>query len=206
MSAWGDMMRRSSGDIIRKEDAWGNLTDPNKLLTDSEIAFITKAALAEFEFGGFPSLDKMLSKLGVTIEISPDTPSRTVPTAISEWELYWKNELNRLKAMGITEGTLYNEAKKEADKASTELTYWSEMKLLGRYDRFSQKILLFPNNMEKGPVRMKFLATTFVHEAMHAYFDRHHHDLFPDGATIEEPMPEIGMLLFFKEAKEKEAK
>ena len=40
---------------------------------------------------------------------------------------------------------------------------------------------------------------------MHAYFDRHRHELFPYVATIEEPMAEFGMLLFFKEAKEKES-
>ena len=205
MSAWGDMMRRSSGDKIRTEDAWGNLTDPNKLLEDREIAFITKAALAEFEFGGFSSLDEMLCQLGVMLEISPDTPSRAVPADVSEWDLYWKNEMKRLEAMGIKDGPLYNEAKNEAEKASAELTDWLEMKLLGRYDRFSKKILLFPNNMEKGIVRKKYLATTFVHEAMHAYFDRHRHELFPYVATVEEPMAEFGMLLFFKEAKGNES-
>ena len=65
MSAWGDMRKRSTGDIIRTEDAWGGLSfingdnpDPNKILKDPEIASITKAALAKFEFGGFSSLDE----------------------------------------------------------------------------------------------------------------------------------------------------
>ena len=53
--------------------------------------------------------------------------------------------------------------------------------------------------MEQGEVRRKYLVTTFVHEAMHAYFNRHHHELFPYVATVEEPLAEFGMLLFLKE-------
>ena len=206
MSTWGDMRKRAEGMEVRKEDLarWSNLsfvtkdTDAKKPLTDIEKVSIIKAALAEFKLGGFKSLDEMLGKLSVTLEISAEKPSRTVPAAISEWELYWKNELKRLEALGYKEDDqFYDEAKKEADKARTEADNWGKMKLLGHYDRFNQKILLYPNNM---PVqdKEKYLVTTFIHEAMHAYFDRHYHELFPYVAKVEEPLAEFGMLLFLE--------
>ena len=205
MSIWSDMQDRSSGDIVRKEDAnWGRLrfgVDESVKLLDSEIVMIIDAALKSFTFGGFSKLDKMLSTLGVTLVISPDTPKRIVPSGISEWVLYWENELQRLeKVLGPEYKNIqfYKDALKELEKAKKEVDAWSAMALLGRYDRFQKEIILYPNNMP-GQDREKYLVTTFVHEAMHAYFDRHPRELFPYVATVEEPLAEFGMLLFLKE-------
>ena len=205
MSIWSDMQDRSSGDIVRKEDAnWGRLrfgVDESVKLLDSEIVMIIDAALKSFTFGGFSKLDKMLSTLGVTLVISPDTPKRIVPSGISEWVLYWENELQRLeKVLGPDDknNQFYKDALEEHEKAKKEVDAWSAMALLGRYDRFQKKIILYPNNMP-GQDRKEYLVTTFVHEAMHAYFDRHPRELFPYVATVEEPLAEFGMLLFLKE-------
>ena len=205
MSIWSDMQDRSSGDIVRKEDAnWGRLrfgVDESVKLLDSEIVMIIDAALKSFTFGGFSKLDKMLSTLGVTLVISPDTPKRIVPSGISEWVLYWENELQRLeKVLGPDDknNQFYKDALEEHEKAKKEVDAWSAMALLGRYDRFQKKIILYPNNMP-GQDRKVYLVTTFVHEAMHAYFDRHPRELFPYVATVEEPLAEFGMLLFLKE-------
>lgn len=205
MSIWSDMQDRSSGDIVRKEDAnWGRLrfgVDESVKLLDSEIVMIIDAALKSFTFGGFSKLDKMLSTLGVTLVISPDTPKRIVPSGISEWVLYWENELQRLeKLLGPDDknNQFYKDALEEHEKAKKEVDAWSAMALLGRYDRFQKKIILYPNNMP-GQDRKGYLVTTFVHEAMHAYFDRHPRELFPYVATVEEPLAEFGMLLFLKE-------
>ena len=205
MSIWYDMQDRSSGDIVRKEDAnWGRLrfgVDESVKLLDSEIVMIIDAALKSFTFGGFSKLDKMLSTLGVTLVISPDTPKRIVPSGISEWVLYWENELQRLeKVLGPDDknNQFYKDALEEHEKAKKEVDAWSAMALLGRYDRFQKKIILYPNNMP-GQDRKGYLVTTFVHEAMHAYFDRHPRELFPYVATVEEPLAEFGMLLFLKE-------
>ena len=205
MSIWSDMQDRSSGDIVRKEDAnWGRLrfgVDESVKLLDSEIVMIIDAALKSFTFGGFSKLDKMLSTLGVTLVISPDTPKRIVPSGISEWVLYWENELQRLeKVLGPDDknNQFYKDALEEHEKAKKEVDAWSALALLGRYDRFQKKIILYPNNMP-GQDRKGYLVTTFVHEAMHAYFDRHPRELFPYVATVEEPLAEFGMLLFLKE-------
>ena len=205
MSIWSDMQDRSSGDIVRKEDAnWGRLrfgVDESVKLLDSEIVMIIDAALKSFTFGGFSKLDKMLSTLGVTLVISPDTPKRIVPSGISEWVLYWENELQRLeKVLGpdYKNIQLCKDALEEHEKAKKEVNAWSDMALLGRYDRFQKEIILYPNNMP-GQDRKGYLVTTFVHEAMHAYFDRHPRELFPYVATVEEPLAEFGMLLFLKE-------
>ena len=93
MSLFGNMADRGRGELIKKEDAnWGCLrfsVDESVKLPDSEIVTIIAAALESFTFGGFSSLEEMLSTLGVTLVISPATPTRIVPSGISEWVLYW---------------------------------------------------------------------------------------------------------------------
>lgn len=198
MSIWSDMQDRSAGDIVIKEDAnWDRLQfgTTDNILLDLEKVTIINAALESFSFGGFTTLDDMLFNLGVKLAISPDTPKRIVPSGISEWVLYWENELQRLKDEN---NQFYKDAQKELEKAKKEVGAWSDMALLGRYDRFQKEIILYPNNMP-GKDRKEYLVTTFVHEAMHAYFDRHPRELFPYVATVEEPLAEFGMLLFLKE-------
>lgn len=205
MSIWSDIQDRSMGKTVRKEDAnWERLcfsVDESVILSGTEIVAIIEAALESFTFGGYISLDDMLSKLKVKLVISPETPKRIVPSGISEWVLYWENELQRLeKGLGPEYKNIqfYKDALKELEKAKKEVNAWSAMALLGRYDRFQKEIILYPNNMP-GQDRKEYLVTTFVHEAMHAYFDRHPRELFPYVATVEEPLAEFGMLLFLKE-------
>ena len=204
MSIWSDMEDRSIEKTVRIEDANWDLLQfgtTDNILVDPEKDAIIKAALASFTFGGFSKLDKMLSTLGVTLVISPDTPKRIVPSGISEWVLYWENELQRFEEVlgpDYKNIQFYKDALKELEKAKKEVDAWSAMALLGRYDRFQKEIILYPNNMP-GQDRKEYLVTTFVHEAMHAYFDRHPRELFPYVATVEEPLAEFGMLLFLKE-------
>ena len=204
MSIWSDLEDRSACDNVRKEDANWDLLQfgtTDNILVDPEKYAIIKAALASFTFGEFASLDDMLYKLRVKLVISPDTPKRIVPSGISEWVLYWENELQRLeKVLGPEYKNIqfYKDALKELEKAKKEVDAWSAMALRGRYDRFQKEIILYPNNMP-GQDRKEYLVTTFVHEAMHAYFDRHPRELFPYVATVEEPLAEFGMLLFLKE-------
>lgn len=208
MSIWSDIQDGSAGITVRKEDAnWNHLqffvtTDKSDKLLDPEIVTIIDAALASFTFGGFTSLDDMLSKLRVKLVISPDTPKRIVPDSLPEWVLYWKNELKRLESLlgkDCASNKLYKDAQKELEKAEKERDAWAAMALLGRYDRFSKEIILYPNNIPSPDQRKEYLVTTFIHEAMHAYFDRHPRELFPYVATVEEPLAEFGMLLFLKE-------
>lgn len=203
MSIWSDLQDRSTGEIIRKEDYCEYSFNPDDLspTSNSTLKIILDIARADFEFGGFSSLEEMLSTLEVTLVISSATPTRIVPSGISEWVLYWKNELKRLESIlgkDCESNQLYKDAKEELEKAQKESEAWATMAYLGRYDRFQKEIILYPNNMP-GQDREKYLATTFVHEAMHAYFDRHPRELFPYVATVEEPLAEFGMLLFLKE-------
>ena len=205
MSIWSDIQERSSGEMVRIEDNnWDGLSfDVNDSvdLTGPEKVSIKGAALASFKFGGSSSLDKMLSTLRVKLVISPDTPKRNVPDSISEWVLYWENEVERLKSdlgSDCENNPAYQDAKTEYEKAQKGKKAWAAMALLGCYDRFCKEIRLFPNNIPKQN-RKEYLVTTFVHEAMHAYFDRHPRELFPYVATVEEPLAEFGMLLFLKE-------
>ncbi len=205
MSIWSDIQERSSGEMVRIEDNnWDGLSfDVNDSvdLTGPEKVSIKGAALASFNLGRFTSLNDMLSSLGVLLVISAETPTRIVPSGISDWVLYWENELKRLESVLGTEcgkNQAYQDAITELEKAKKEKDAWADMAYLGCYSRFEKKIILYPNNMPKQN-RKEYLVTTFVHEAMHAYFDRHPHELFPYVATVEEPLAEFGMLLFLKE-------
>ena len=207
MSIWSELEDRSAGVVTRKEDNnWEGLhfvtenTDPDDLTGPGKV-YIKNAALASFTFGEYTTLDDMLFKLGVKLVISAEKPKRTVPVSISEWVLYWENEVERLKSLlgpDCEYNPLYLDAQKELEKAKAEKEAWTKMAYLGCYDRVSKEIWLYPNNMEEKE-RNEYLVTTFVHEAMHAYFDRHPHELFPYVATVEEPLAEFGMLLFLKE-------
>lgn len=206
MSLWTDIHRRSADMAVRKEDNnWDGLSFEVKDLVDlpgPEKVSIKDAAWASFNFGGFSSLDEMLSKLEVKLVISPDTPKRIVPSSLSEWVLYWGNELKHLESIlgkDFASNQLYKDAQKELEKAKNESEAWAQMAYLGRYDRFQKEIILYPNNIPSPDQRKEYLVTTFVHEAMHAYFDRHPRKLFPYVATAEEPLAEFGMLLFLKE-------
>ena len=142
MSIWSDMEDRSIEKTVRIEDANWDLLQfgtTDNILRNPEKDAIIKAALASFTFGGFSKLDEMLSTLGVTLVISPDTPKRIVPSGISEWVLYWENELQRLeKVLGpdYKNNQFYKDALEELEKAKKEVDAWSAMDLLGRYDRF----------------------------------------------------------------------
>lgn len=171
--------------------------DENSLLSLDEVFLLQVFSELHFELGEFKSLADMLNKLAVRVVICAGTPRRSVPTGLLESKLFWKNEEQRLKELG-EDNPLYREADKELDEIKDEVENWRNMRLYGRYDRFEKKIYLFPEAMLDVD-KEECLGSTFVHEAMHAYFDRHPHELFPYWATVEEPLAEFGMLLFLRE-------
>ena len=62
MSIWSDIQDRSSGETVRKED---------ELLKKEEILFLQACTLLPFKIGSFSSIDDLLGKLGVCIQIAP---------------------------------------------------------------------------------------------------------------------------------------
>ena len=87
MSIWSDMQDRSSGKTVRKED---------ELLEKEEILFLQACTLLPFKIGSFSSIDDLLEKLGVCIQIAPGIKYHVVPS-----ELLQEKEMQEAEERGI---------------------------------------------------------------------------------------------------------
>lgn len=145
-----------------------------------------------FSFGGFKSLDDILTQLDVDVIIEPGIVYHSVPESLKDAEAFWKD----LAARGgetrkLAENT-YEEICKEKDELSHTL-------ILGLYDSANNCIILYPEAMMlvDGGMRMdELLVSTLAHETMHAYFNRPGHDKYPYIYFVEEPLAEFGMLVY----------
>lgn len=157
-----------------------------------------------FALGKYKSLAQILNDLGIEVVISDEIPASNklrglyfLKRALEHWKekLHSNDEKQRIKAEKII------------SEINRDLDLWNPdggQSVLGWYLPSEKKIELFPNVMETlaGDNKVLFvfyLITTFVHEVMHAYFDRPKHDKFPYAYFVEEPLAEFGMMLFLKE-------
>lgn len=158
-----------------------------------------------FALGKYKSLAHILNDLGIEVVISNEIPASDklrglddfLKRALKHWEekLQSNDEKQRIKAEKII------------SEIKGEIEFWKSgggQSVLGWYLPSEKKIELFPKVMETlaGGNKVLFvfyLITTFIHEVMHAYFDRPEHDKFPYAYFVEEPLAEFGMLLFLKE-------
>lgn len=160
-----------------------------------------------FALGKYKSLAQILilNDLGIEVVISNEIPASDklrgldnfLKRALGHWKekLHSNDEKQRIKA------------KKIIEEIEGEIKFWESgggQSVLGWYLLSEKKIELFPKVMETLADGNKvlfvfYLITTFVHEVMHAYFDRPEHDKFPYAYFVEEPLAEFGMLLFLKE-------
>ena len=200
MSIWSDMQDRSMGDTVREED---------KLLTKEEILFLQACTLLPFKIGRFSSIDDLLSKLGVCIQIAPGIKYHVVPSELLKERDYWEKELEKWKE-GSPE---YNEIRDILDKIGDEIRAWQAFPIRGEYLREDKIIKLYPKEMREecesdggktpGLSMYSLLVSTLAHESMHAYFDRTVRRSFPYVGHIEEPLAEFGMLLYLYETNQK---
>jgi hypothetical protein len=216
MSAWGDMMRRSSGEIIRKEDYPKVISELMEALK-KVVEASKKMALPRVYPG------KLINTVKSELATKPYL-DELLPAIEDKHSLLTENELRLLQAslmlpfkLGSYEslGDILNEFGVKViiepgkpkrmlppDLPPEEREFWLEMKLRGLYFSDEKVIKLFPENMkdEYDGKRMKeLLVSTLAHEVMHAYFDRPQRDVIPYVPSVEEPMAEFGMLLFLYE-------
>ena len=111
MSIWSDMQDRSSGKTVRKED---------ELLTKEETLLLQACTLLPFKIGRFSSIDDLLSKLGVCIQIAPGIESHVVPSELLQERDYWKKELEKWKE----DSPEYNEIRDILEKIEDEISAW----------------------------------------------------------------------------------
>lgn len=151
---------------------------------------ITAFAKRPFNFGGYSSIDDILDKLGVNVELIKGKESYLVNKELEEAiEKFWNKVFNIDKT-----NNLGNCNKAEDNKIE-------EVYLRGRYIPDKKVIKLYPDEMEGeyGGKRMEeLIVSTLAHETMHAYFNRPGHDIYPYLVIVEEPLAEFGMLLYLK--------
>lgn len=163
------------------------------------LDILQDCASLPFALGKYKSLAQILNVLGIKVVISDKMPARGLDflkRALEHWKekLHSNDEKQRIKA------------KKIIEEIEGEIKFWESgaSSVLGWYLPSEKKIELFPKVMDKlshgkNELFVFYLITTFVHEVMHAYFDRPEHDKFPYAYFVEEPLAEFGMLLFLKE-------
>lgn len=174
---------------------------------------------APFSFGGFKSLDDILTQLDVEVIIEPGIVYHSVPESLNELEAFWKDRA-RLEAcpdncqlcqrditshgdkqkpdyceVCKTARAIYEKIRKEKDELSHTL-------ILGLYDSANNCIILYPEAMMHvsdvygGMWMDELLVSTLAHETMHAYFNKPGHDKYPYIYLVEEPLAEFGMLVY----------
>ena len=200
MSIWSDMQDRSSGKTVRKED---------ELLTKEEILFLQACTLLPFKIGSFSSIDDLLGKLGVCIQIAPGIEYHKVPSELLEERNYWEKERKKWKE----DSPEYNEIRDILEKIGDEIRAWQAFPIRGEYLREDKIIKLYPKEMREecesdgrktpGLSMYSLLVSTLAHESMHAYFDRTVRRSLPYVGRVEEPLAEFGMLLYLYETNQK---
>ena len=200
MSIWSDIEDRSAGDTIRIED---------ELLTKEETLFLQACTLLPFKIGSFSSIDDLLGKLGVCIQIAPGIKYHVVPSELSKEIAYWQDVLKTLK----TDGPEYKEISDTLEKLYEEERAWKAFPIRGEYLREDKIIKLYPEEMHEecdsdggkhpGLSMYSLLVSTLAHESMHAYFDRTVRRSLPYVRRVEEPLAEFGMLLYLNDTNQK---
>lgn len=200
MSIWSDIQDRSSGKTVRKED---------KLLTEEEILFLQACTLLPFKIGSFSSIDDLLGKLGVCIQIAPGIKYHVVPSELLKERDYWEKEQKKWKE----DSPEYNEIWDILKKIGDEIRAWQAFPIRGEYLREDKIIKLYPEEMHMerdrdgrktpGLSMYSLLVSTLAHESMHSYFDRTVRRSLPYVGRVEEPLAEFGMLLYLYDTKQK---
>ena len=184
----------------KKEDI--TIIDEDKLLTPYLYDILQNGASLDFRMGGYSSLANMLNTLGVNVHICKGIKwfyDFHLDDFFDGFEKYWRMKLSQRH--DLLEPIL--------NRLEEERGWMTAYTIRGRYLPKERIIELYPEEMKAEmkaePDGKKYLdyllLTTFVHEAMHAYFDRPEHSDFPYAYFVEEPMAEFGMLLFLKETK-----
>lgn len=180
-----------------------NIVDKNTLLTSAQKFLLKQSARAIFMLGGFMSLDDIVIKLKVDVFIEPGKPERSVDDYYERAIKHWRKVYEELRDMSRENESLRDEWQKaevKLWKLNVEREAHSAMRLLGLYDSQKNIVKLFPEAMADADASKmdEYLVSTFVHEVMHAYFNRPGHDKYPYAMFVEEPLAEFGMLLYLR--------
>ena len=179
MSVWGDMMRRGAGEEVRKGDAFNLLNNAN-LSKDEEVDI--KKLLGELFYHAIKRCDVLSIEDGLGQYVELSEKRKTYHELFIERHLFPENE-------------------KERDKVEKEI---KAIRVLGEYK--DGIIILYVNNIKDcaseqnapGISGKPYLTVTryvYLHELMHAFFERKGGKDYAYNREYEEGLAEFGALL-----------
>lgn len=210
MSIWSDMQDRSTGETVRKEDAF-DCTKENPKVPDLDAK--TDRLLREVDsFTYFSSFipGEIHDEVDVILK---DQEIREVTVTLAELvkELdRLQDELEKRKKAGVGQeelGEIQGKIFRLKDiiaycRKNGLSEYTFEVELLGKYTRVNGKptIYLMWGTLMRKNDHENLTAIVYVHELMHAYFDDEKGNYLPHShcSVIEEPIAEFGMLRFME--------
>lgn len=213
MSIWSDIEDRSSGEIIRKEDAFvckkENLMVPDLDARTSELLCNVDRfkCFSSFIPGEIHDVVDVILKDQEIREVTV-----TLAELVKELERL-EDELEKRKKAGVGQEEL-GEIQEKIFRLKDIIAYCRknglseytfEVELLGKYTRVNGKptIYLMWGTLMHKKDHENLTAIVYVHELMHAYFDMHYdakgnYIPHPHCSVIEEPIAEFGMLRFME--------
>lgn len=179
MSSWGDMMRRGAGEEVRKEDAFNLLNNAN--LSKDEEGNI-KSLLEELFYNAIRKCGVLSIEEGLGRIVELSEKRKTYYELFIERHLFPENE-------------------DERGKVETEV---KAIRVLGEYK--DGTIILYINNIKDcaseqnapGIDGKPYLTVTryvYLHELMHAFFERKGGKNYAYNREYEEGLAEFGALL-----------
>lgn len=169
-----------------------------ELLGEENCELLSSISATPFAFGGLASLRDIIDSCRVDVEARKGVDNCSIPKELLDLKNYWKEKLDECRERD----SCYREISRRYEEICKEIFGWGEMLKLGEYISSEKKIVLYPDAMRQCDMVNfdQLLVSIFVHETMHAYFDRDGHEMYPYIPFIEEPLAEFGMLLFLKES------
>lgn len=170
----------------------------HELLGEENCELLSSISATPFAFGGLASLRDIIDGCRVDVEARKGVDNCPIPKELLDLKNYWKEKLDECRER---DGDCWDNSRRY-EEICKEIFEWGEMLKLGEYISSEKKIVLYPDAMRQCDMVHfdQLLVSTFVHETMHAYFDRDGHEMYPYIPFIEEPLAEFGMLLFLKES------
>lgn len=170
----------------------------HELLGEENCELLSSISATPFAFGGLASLRDIIDGCRVDVEARKGVDNCPIPKELLDLKNYWKEKLDECRER---DGDCWDNSRRY-EEICKEIFEWGEMLKLGEYISSEKKIVLYPDAMRQCDMAHfdQLLVSTFVHETMHAYFDRDGHEMYPYIPFIEEPLAEFGMLLFLKES------
>lgn len=169
----------------------------HELLGEGNCELLSNISTTPFALGGFASLRGIIDGCRVAVEARKGVDKCPIPKELLDLKNYWKEKLDECRDRYGDCG----EISCRYEEICKEIFEWGKLLKLGEYISNEKKIVLYPDAMRQcDKVHFEqLLVSTFVHETMHAYFDRDGHETYPYIPFIEELLAEFGMLLFLKE-------